>query len=1311
MSKTMFDDFNHLHSRSKTLRFELRPVDGQGEWLAAERCEQFTDALQGVIAEGDQRAGYYKQVKPIIDDYHRAYITERLGARVDAETGEPGLLHAVDPKTHKCFLHARDFKQAYEHYQTLRKRAKERTADQGAWKAAQKEWTETQKDLRKKLVRCFSDKKERLFGKSLIEETLPEWLERRGEWEENRACVEAFKGFTGYFTGFHTNRENMYSAEAQQTAITYRLMNENLPRFFNNCLAWERIHREHAALELSLAPEVLQDAGVDNPDQLFQPQYFIHLLTQVGIEKHNLLLGGKTTEDGHKLQGLNERINLYRQQHKIKPRALPNLLRLRKQILSEAESHSFIPQPFANDAELLDVLNAFIAKAQGKAGLIEKLGAALKHLADARLDGVYIKDSALAGLSTAMFENRRFIEDALAYHAETHIAPVAAGRKLTGKIEKAREAYCKQKVFSLAALDEALCGYISERAENDQEYALPDGVDKAAPVPGYFMAEAEKWMHPEQLQQAIATFKQACSSGKISGDRRAPTDEKDPGGEGYRQIQSIHAMLDAFMALHYLARPLYMVDKGEPIAVPDADLDFYADFNDVYEGYREWLLPLYNKSRNYLTKKPFATDKIKLNFYNYQLLKGWDKNKEPDYAGVLLRRDHKYFLAIMHTEHKNVFKDCPAPQGDEASYEKINYKQIPDAKQNFPRIFRSDTFRQQHGVPAEIDRLYENNEHKKGETFKKESLHTLIDFFKDSINKYEKDGYKWRDFGFRFSDTASYENINVFYDEVKQQAYKIWFTEIPVSHIEHCVREGQIFLFQIYNKDFSDHSRGQPNLHTLYWRAVFEAQNLSHVRIKLNGQAEVFYRQHSLDKTAVHKANTPVKRKTGQGESYFSYDIIKDRRYTQDKFFLHVPVTLNFKAPGQQATDFNKSVNRTIRNNPDVHIIGIDRGERHLLYYSVINRDGRIIDQDSLNIIQSGKDHQINYRQRLDDKEKARDQARKSWSTIENIKELKAGYLSQVVHQLAGLIIKHNAIVCLEDLNEGFKRGRFKIEKQVYQKFERALIEKLNYLVFKDTTSGQTGHYLQGYQLTVPFVSFENLGKQSGILYYVPAAYTSKVDPATGFINFLPDRYESLTKSKEFFEAMTSICYNPTVGYFELAFDYAALPVKKDLGQYQGKWTVCTHGDTRYYDKRDNGQWRSEKVNVTEELKKLFVGKDIDYRDGRDIRQAIAAAKDTKFYKTLYWLLRVTLALRYTKRGSEIDYILSPVKDKHGAFFDSRTATGKQPDNADANGAYHIALKGLWNLRRIDQWDGEGTLNLKLKDADWFAFLSKMAGR
>ena len=51
------------------------------------------------------------------------------------------------------------------------------------------------------------------------------------------------------------------------------------------------------------------------------------------------------------------------------------------------------------------------------------------------------------------------------------------------------------------------------------------------------------------------------------------------------------------------------------------------------------------------------------------------------------------------------------------------------------------------------------------------------------------------------------------------------------------------------------------------------------------------------------------------------------------------------------------------------------------------------------------------------------------------------------------------------------------------------------------------------------------------------------------------------------------------------------------------------------------------------------------------------------------------------------------------------------PQDADANGAYHIALKGLWNVQQIRQhdWDVEKPkkLNLAMKNEEWFGFAQK----
>lgn len=94
----------------------------------------------------------------------------------------------------------------------------------------------------------------------------------------------------------------------------------------------------------------------------------------------------------------------------------------------------------------------------------------------------------------------------------------------------------------------------------------------------------------------------------------------------------------------------------------------------------------------------------------------------------------------------------------------------------------------------------------------------------------------------------------------------------------------------------------------------------------------------------------------------FEYDLIKDRRYTVDKFLFHVPITMNFKSVGSE--NINQQVREYLQQADDTHIIGIDRGERHLLYLVVIDMQGNIKEQFTLNEIvneYNGNTYRTNY--------------------------------------------------------------------------------------------------------------------------------------------------------------------------------------------------------------------------------------------------------------------------------------------------------------------------------------------------------------
>lgn len=768
-------------------------------------------------------------------------------------------------------------------------------------------------------------------------------------------------------------------------------------------------------------------------------------------------------------------------------------------------------------------------------------------------------------------------------------------------------------------------------------------------------------------------------------------------GQSDAETAVIKNLLDAYKSLQHFIKPL--LGNGDEA---DKDNGFDARLREAWNA-MDIITPLYNKVRNWLTRRPYRKETIKLNFDNAQLLNGWDVNKEPDCTSVLLRKNGLYYLAIMDKKSNHAFDMDVLPcEGD--CYEKIDYKLLPDAKKMLPKVFFSKSRIDEFAPSKAIVNAYKKGTHKKGANFKISDCRRLIDFFKASIAKHED----WNKFPFHFSPTNTYEDMNGFYCEVEQQGYMLGFRKVSESFINQLVNDGKLYLFQIWNKDFSEFSKGTPNMHTLYWKMLFDEHNLKDVVYKLNGQAEVFYRKRSLDvaNTTIHHAHRPVVNKNKENESkssIFDYDIIKNRRYTMDKFQFHVPISINFKATGR--TDINEDVLDIIRNNGIEHIIGIDRGERHLLYLSLIDLKGNIVKQMNLNDIVNeyrGNTYATNYRDLLAEREGNRAEARKNWKKIESIKDIKKGYLSQVVHIISKMMVEYNAIVVLEDLNMGFMRGRQKIERNVYEQFEKMLIDKLNYYVDKQKETNEAGGLLHALQLTSKFESFKKLGKQSGCLFYIPAWNTSKIDPVTGFVNLFDTRYVNEKEARGFFLRFESIRYNADKDWFEFAFDYNNGFTDKAEGT-RTRWTLCTYGTrVNTFRNKENNKWENEEVVLTAEFKKEFEKSGIDIYG--NLKEAICTLKDKKNLEPLMHLMKLLLQMRNSITNTDIDYLLSPVADENGNFYDSRNADSTLPCDADANGAYNIARKGLWVVRRIKESAEGERPNLAMKNKEWLNF-------
>lgn len=1298
--ESIFESFVGLYPLSKTLRFELVP---QGSTV-----EEITKT--GVLVHDQERAEAYQKAKMIIDEYHKEFIERSLQ---DVYIDWSDLAKAIDE-----YRRCKDDKSR----QILRK---------------------VQEAKRKEIVGFFKAQNDfnKLFGKELFTELLPAFMYRRQSSEKDFQVIKSFDRFTTYFINFHDNRKNIYSSEEISTAISFRIVHDNFPKYYSNIASYEAIEHKNPEIIESAKEELRELIGAKSLSEWFEIDGFNLALNQSGIELYNGLLGGHTRESNKsKIQGINEFSNLFNQKNpqSALSKSVTRMSYLHKQILSDRERLSFINDQYVDDKSVYDSLGYFSDR-MNQVRWTERLCELMSTERQYDYEKIYINEKELNSLSIRLYGDWNYLKKTLR-ELKTETENIDLSKKKN--VEKL-ERWLKSEAFSVAVLDRAV-SHAEEKNIGQEMIQLPR-------IFTYFF----------KIKESIDDY---CKNDKKIKEL---ADNRNDGLslQGNTEVTAIiKAYLDSALNMHQYMKPFSVGNELE------VDMDFYGDFHILYEEIST-IIPVYNRIRNYITQKPYRREKYKLNFDNPTLVNGWDKNKEYDNAGILLFKNNAYYLGIMNAKDKPDIKEG-FTQNPNDSYQKMVYKYFKDATIMIPKcttqmkavkehfytnideyVIESDVFTKPFRISKEIFDL--NNVTYGGckkfqDAYLKETgdseghRHALTQWIQFCMRFLET--YKsTKDYDFSdIKDPGKYTRLLDFYKDVNQQLYRITFEYLSSDIVDKWVKTGKLFLFQIYSKDFAPGAKGRPNLHTMYWRGVFDPKNLQDVVLKLNGQAELFYREASISNPFKHKVGEKlVNKKTKDGrpisdELYqeifnyvnaknknelsteakmllpdvvtkdVSYEITKDRRYTEDKFQFHVPITINFKAEENKG-GINNEVRAYLHKNKSANVIGIDRGERNLLYVSVIDRKGNILSQKSFNTL-AGMDYAL----KIQHREKARDDARKSWTTIEGIKDLKEGYLSQVIHEITRMMVDYNAVVALEDLNFGFKRGRFKIERQVYQKFEKMFIDKLNYLFFKDQAPLKPGGLYRGYQLTERFTSFKELGKQSGFLFYVPAAYTSKIDPTTGFINaFDLKDLTNVEKKKDFLSRFDAIQYSPDLDMFSFTFDYKNFKCLQTCAKT--KWTVYSNGKRIIWDAKARVY---KDVYPTEELKALFEKYGISYAANINLKNAVleidAVKANVHFYDGLYYSFSRILQMRNT--NSVEDYIVSPVLNKNGEFYNSTTVKeGDLPVDADANGAYHIALKGLYMLRMIaEHSDDNGRINnnsIFIKNEDWFRFVQNQEYR
>lgn len=333
------------------MRFEARPIGKTRENIVK----------SNILDQDEKRAADYVKMKKIIDEYHKCFINQTL-------SGFNLKLNGTSSDSLEEYLAVYNL--------SVR---------------GDKTFKTIQAKLRKQIVDCLTKEEayKTIFKKELIQQDLMAFVKT----DQERELVEGFSNFTTYFTGFNENRANMYSADEKSTAIAYRLINDNLPKFIDNCNAFRIIS---VNLELKeqldqLFNDFANRLSVDSISELFELNYFNRVLTQDGIDIYNAIISGRTEDNDVKIKGLNEYVNIYNQTHK--DNRMPKLKILFKQILSDHISLSWLPEAFNNDAEVLEAIKNYYDAINETVLDDKNLKLLLESLPSYSLDGIFVNSN------------------------------------------------------------------------------------------------------------------------------------------------------------------------------------------------------------------------------------------------------------------------------------------------------------------------------------------------------------------------------------------------------------------------------------------------------------------------------------------------------------------------------------------------------------------------------------------------------------------------------------------------------------------------------------------------------------------------------------------------------------------------------------------------------------------------------------------------------------------------------------------------------------------------------------------------------
>lgn len=1132
--------------------------------------------------------------------------------------------------------------------------------------------------------------------------------ETRNAAKSNGSMFEALNA--NYATVFEWKRRN------HSSALT-RVVDENFPRFCETVEAFKSLAARCPSEVNDCLSELSNRLGGVDAHGAFSVDSYHLFCTQSGIDAFNAIVGGMTTQDGVKIRGMNELVNELNASSGDGVPKLRLLKPLWKIPLCGERTFSFATGRFMDDSEVFSAIDG-IASSLIESNAFERFRKLSELVGDG--NGVYAVKRNLTHLSTTVFGNWRLVSD-FVDDLDPHGNQIKSEKRASGgRGRKTAKKDDGERCWSLSCLASAV------KSE--------DG----ASVGSFWSAERMKALSDE-AESALAEFR-ALPRPTEADSKSLQTSEAAAG--------AFVRMSDAFAAMrrHLSVFGAKVSQDENPewrTTCTPLSREFYEDVDAVVDA----LFPTIRFAsmfRAYAACRPSYGKSVDLTFGKSRFGNGWSDG----YRIWLMKRDGAYYFASsgLRPGWTPAFRS-PGEPTSEGDFLVLDFNQInPNSRSAVGQFFGSDDQRIANGMPdcvwsdLKTCEGHEDGTSPVSEREHAEAVHRVVRFVVDWLRNNEKSSWKGWDFG--FGDPEGYASLSDFDKRLSERGYRAAFRHVDGTCVEDAVESGRLLMFRITCRDMSPHAHGTRNMNTILFESLFDSAAYSGERIRLLGNMKVrllrkmvgfrstshrrgsvvvnrrtksgarlepdVYREIYLHLNGMGDGRQPSEKAAGMiasGEVLYRvarYDIVKDRRFHSDRTNMHVTLKINPNAPSSSSKDGWERQNAEFscffgEANPK-YVIGIDRGERNLATYAVVDSEtSSIVESGSLNTMDG-----FPYRDELVELERKTRDDRRNLRDPGRIAPLLDGWTSHAVNAVVGLVRKYRSCsIAMENLSSGFRQSRrIACPSSTYTRFENGLVRKLSSLSFKDVDPFKPGGVVNPFQLVPdPERKLKRIGIH-GIIRFVSPGYTSAIDPVSGFPlpRFGSGPHRTVRDMLAFLVGMESIVYEGELKRWAFTFKNETDGVV---------WTAYSTdiAIVRTKDVCGGGHFRTSRTNPTSDVNDAVVALGGVPCGGFDLKGLlIGLGSDPErrmlpYVKQIYFAFRQTVQLRHSDSATGEDFILSPVPDGSGRFFDSRYAQNGLPADADENGAFNIARKSMCEARSTT----EGNATAKSGDT-WFKY-------